>query len=43
MKEINKTINVKKPRVKTALIKRDKSAPRGKAGFGAVLNKFAKG
>jgi len=39
MKNINKTIAVKKPRVQTAVGTRDKSAPRGKLGYGNVLNR----
>ena len=40
LKVVNKPISVKKPRIKTALIRRDKSAPKG---LGQVLNKFVKG
>ena len=39
MKNINKTITVKKPRVQTAYGGRDKSAPRGTLGYGNVLKR----
>ena len=44
MKDVNKTIHVKKSRVQTAMVRRDKSAPRsGQVGLKNILGRNMSG